>query len=281
MMCLQSCGGNFSGECQDAILNLTSSCTIYLKARQQPSTLIRSHRAMDGPFNPTTIGQLYNPSTVDPIAGIGTSLANMNLGGPANTAFNLQGGLGQLVPSPGSPSRILAGPGPSNSPFPMMPLQHQGPVGTGASIVSNVNSIGNINRMGPNPALDKPRIPETSLFPDMLNVSKDIEDEANSYFQRIYNHPPHPTLTIDEVLDMLKRFQDSPVKRERDVSADSYRRYFLILFIYYRYSIACCAIYSKSTDFFRNIPTKNYTSPHNFLVESSNVASYHRTCTKA
>ncbi|KAK9738808.1 CCR4-NOT transcription complex subunit 1 TTP binding domain [Popillia japonica] len=172
---------------------------------------------MDGPFNPTTIGQLYNPSTVDPIAGIGTSLANMNLGGPANTAFNLQGGLGQLVPSPGSPSRILAGPGPSNSPFPMMPLQHQGPVGTGASIVSNVNSIGNINRMGPNPALDKPRIPETSLFPDMLNVSKDIEDEANSYFQRIYNHPPHPTLTIDEVLDMLKRFQDSPVKRERDV----------------------------------------------------------------
>ncbi|KAI4469623.1 ccr4-not transcription complex [Holotrichia oblita] len=217
MMCLQSCGGSFSGECQDAILNLTSSCTIYLKARQQPSTLIRSHRAMDGPFNPTTIGQLYNPSSVDPIAGIGTSLANMNLGGPANTAFNLQGGLGQLVPSPGSPSRILAGPGPSNSPFPMMPLQHQGPVGTGASLVSNVNSIGNINRMGPNPALDKPRIPETSLFPDMLNVSKDIEDEANSYFQRIYNHPPHPTLTIDEVLDMLKRFQDSPVKRERDV----------------------------------------------------------------
>jgi CCR4-NOT transcription complex subunit 1 len=47
------------------------------------------------------------------------------------------------------------------------------------------------------------------------NVSKEIEDEANSYFQRIYNHPPHPTLSIDEVLEMLKKFQDSPNKRER------------------------------------------------------------------
>lgn len=46
-------------------------------------------------------------------------------------------------------------------------------------------------------------------------VSKEIEDEANSYFQRIYNHPPHPTLSIDEILDLLKKFQDSPHKRER------------------------------------------------------------------
>lgn len=55
-----------------------------------------------------------------------------------------------------------------------------------------------------------------NLFPDMPGpVSKEIEDEANSYFQRIYNHPPHPTLSIDEVLEMLKTFQDSPNKRER------------------------------------------------------------------
>lgn len=60
-------------------------------------------------------------------------------------------------------------------------------------------------------------IGETSnLFPDVApTVSKEIEDEANSYFQRIYNHPPHPTLSIDEVLEMLKKFQDSPNKRER------------------------------------------------------------------
>ncbi|KAL3243942.1 hypothetical protein MRX96_019525 [Rhipicephalus microplus] len=57
-----------------------------------------------------------------------------------------------------------------------------------------------------------------SILPEMNQpVSKEIEDEANGYFQRIYNHPPHPTLSIAEVLDMLKRFQESPIKSERDV----------------------------------------------------------------
>lgn len=46
-------------------------------------------------------------------------------------------------------------------------------------------------------------------------MPKDIEDEANSYFQRIYNHPPHPTLSIEEILDLLKKFQSSSEKRER------------------------------------------------------------------
>ncbi|KAF8774617.1 CCR4-NOT transcription complex subunit 1 like protein [Argiope bruennichi] len=48
-------------------------------------------------------------------------------------------------------------------------------------------------------------------------VSKEIEDEANSYFQRIYNHAPHSSLPIEEVLDMLKRFKESPIQREREV----------------------------------------------------------------
>jgi CCR4-NOT transcription complex subunit 1 len=37
--------------------------------------------------------------------------------------------------------------------------------------------------------------------------SKEVEDKANSYFQQIYNQPPHPTMSIDEVLEMLKRFK--------------------------------------------------------------------------
>ena len=45
--------------------------------------------------------------------------------------------------------------------------------------------------------------------------SKEVEDEANSYFQRIYNQPPHPTMSINEVLDMLKRFKDSSNKKEK------------------------------------------------------------------
>ncbi|KAF2893609.1 hypothetical protein ILUMI_12564 [Ignelater luminosus] len=218
ILCLQSCAMNMSAECQEAILAMAANCSILLKSHQQPSAILRSHRGLDGPFNPSSMaGQLYNPASVDAITGINSTLANINLGGPTSSAFNLQGGLGPLVPSPGSPSRLL-GAGPSNSPFPIMPLQHQGPVGTAASLVPGVNTIGNLSRIGPNPGIDKPRLPETNLFPEIApNVSKDIEDEANSYFQRIYNHPPHPTLSIDEVLDMLKKFQDSSSKREREV----------------------------------------------------------------
>lgn len=221
LVCLQSCVNGMTNESQDVVVTMAS---IFMKNRHQPATILRSHRTMDsGAFNPSSIaGQLYNTSGVDPMTGITSTLGNINLTGPTSSAFNLQGGLGPLVSSPGSPSRLL-GAGPSNSPFPMIPIQHQGPVGTGASLVPSVNNIGNMARMGPNPGIDKPRLPESNLFPEIApNVSKDIEDEANSYFQRIYNHPPHPTLSIDEVLDMLKRFQDSPSKREREVGTKFY-----------------------------------------------------------
>lgn len=40
----------------------------------------------------------------------------------------------------------------------------------------------------------------SQIFDMPQSVSKEVEDEANSYFQRIYNHPPHPTLSIEEVI---------------------------------------------------------------------------------
>lgn len=36
------------------------------------------------------------------------------------------------------------------------------------------------------------------------HFSKEIDDEANSYFQRIYNHPPHPTMSVDEVRSLIQ-----------------------------------------------------------------------------
>jgi len=62
-----------------------------------------------------------------------------------------------------------------------------------------------------------------------VSVPKDIEDEANSYFQRIYNLAPHNSLSIDEVLETLKRFQESPVKRERVIILTFYCRIYLII----------------------------------------------------
>lgn len=216
LACLQGCGITVSPEVSEAILNMVTNCSVLLsKPRQHPPNVLR-HRAMDPTFNPFPAPQ------VDQLGNLGTNLAGMSLGGPPNSsAFSLTGGLGPLVSTPGSPSRLMA---PSQSPaphFPMLPLG--APVGTqvgpGPSLVPGV-SVGAMTRLGPQPTtVEKTRLGEaSSLFPDMSpTVSKEIEDEANSYFQRIYNHPPHPTLSIDEVLEMLKKFQDSPNKREREV----------------------------------------------------------------
>lgn len=242
LACLQVCAGSVSQELSEAILTMVANCSILLsKPRQPPPGVLRTHRGIEPAFNASTLGgQLFSASQVDPIANIGSSLANINLTGapgslgpPSSTAFNLPGALGPLVSTPGSPSRLIGpNPGPSQSPFPMMPLGsqlHSGPVGTqvgpGPSATSLVPgmTVSSINALGrglaPQPGVEKNRIGDTStLFPEMSGtVSKEVEDEANSYFQRIYNHPPHPTLSIDEVLDMLKKFQDSPNKREREV----------------------------------------------------------------
>jgi len=67
------------------------------------------------------------------------------------------------------------------------------------------------------------------IFPDMpQNVSPEIEKEADIYFQRIYNHSTNgpQSMSIDEVLDMLQRFQDSPHQREKDVYSCMIRNLF-------------------------------------------------------
>ncbi|XP_014599936.1 PREDICTED: CCR4-NOT transcription complex subunit 1 isoform X2 [Polistes canadensis] len=226
LACLQVCAGSVSQECSEAIMTMVQNCSLMLNkstmSRPPPPGVLR-HRGLE-PFNPATLGgQLFSSKQVDPLGNLSTSLASMGLGSslgpPSSSAFNLPGALGPLVSAPGSPSRLT---GPSPSPFPMLPLSsqlHSGPVGTQGPSVLPGSTIGGLGRLGPPTGIEKARIPETStLFPDMpQNVSKEIEDEANSYFQCIYNHPPHPTLSIDEVLDMLKKFQDSGSKREREV----------------------------------------------------------------
>ncbi|KAJ9577751.1 hypothetical protein L9F63_005671, partial [Diploptera punctata] len=248
LACLQGCAGSVAQDLSETILTMVANCSIMLsKPRPPPPGVLRTHRGIDPAFNPSSLGgQLFSGNQVqqvDPLANISSSLANINLAGapagmgpPSSSAFNLTGGLGPLVSAPGSPSRLMgpAAPGPSQSPFPMIPLgsqlQHSAPVGAqvgpgpaGTSLVAGVgvSAIGALSqRMGPQSGVEKSRLGDatTNLFPEMSqNVSKEIEDEANSYFQRIYNHPPHPTLSIDEVLEMLKKFQDSPNKREREV----------------------------------------------------------------
>lgn len=217
LACLHLCISNVQPDLSDAILAVIANCTLIInKSRQTVQGIARAHRVLETPFNPAGLGaQIFTAPTVDAMATLGPNIANMNLGAPTANPFTLPGTLGPLVSTPGSPSRLI-GAGP-NSPFAIMPLQH-------APNMPNMSGL----RMGPAPAIDKPRLPENPIhFPEMAqNVSKEIEDEANGYFQRIYNHPPHPTLSIDEVLDMLKKFQDSPNKREREVFSCMLRNLF-------------------------------------------------------
>ncbi|XP_034255857.1 CCR4-NOT transcription complex subunit 1 isoform X2 [Thrips palmi] len=240
--CLQGCSVGLSQELTEIIMTMVANCSILLNKPRQPPPgpgVLRSHSQTHrtGLEHSLLGGQVF-PTSTDPMASLSSTLVGLNLssmgpggmgGPPTSSAFNLPGSLGPLVSTPGSPSRLLApsgptGPGPSQSPFPMLlnnQLQHVGgPVGSqvqGGAGTSLVGGMG-IPHLGPQP-VDKTRLGEISqMFPEMSpNVPKEIEDEANSYFQRIYNHPPHPTLSIDEVLEMLKKFKDSSSKREKEV----------------------------------------------------------------
>lgn len=94
--------------------------------------------------------------------------------------------------------------------------------------LSGLPPVNNLGRIAPTPTSDKLNMSiNNQAMPDMTQkVSKEVEDEANGYFQRIYNHSPHPTLSIDEVLDMLHRFQESQVEREREVQQCMVRNLF-------------------------------------------------------
>lgn len=224
LTCLQACVGSVQQDLADMIVAMSTHCTILLnKQRQQqqqqqqqapPPGVLR--RGLESSFSSSTanLGMFSGPS-VDSISGLGSNMAGLNLSGPANGSFSFGTSMiGNLISTPTSPSRLIQGQ--SNSPF-QLPIP-----------LSGLPPVNNLSRIAPTPTGDKLSLSVgNQAFPDMAtNVSKEVEDEANSYFQRIYNHPPHPTLSIDEVLDMLQRFQDSQQEREREVSQCMLRNLF-------------------------------------------------------
>lgn len=208
-------------EIAESAAQIVANCNNYLNKRHVPPPgVIRSvsHRGLESGFNANlNVNQMFGGPAEALANQLSSNMGALNLNATTNNAFNFGNVLNNLVSTPASPSRLLAGVGgpsnSSNSPFAMMPTTPQ-----------NLN-LGNLGRIVPTPAApgDKlnqpPNAPAAAqtLFPEMPAISKEIEDEANGYFQRIYNHPPHPTLSIDEVLEMLLRFQESTVPREREV----------------------------------------------------------------
>lgn len=93
------------------------------------------------------------------------------------------------------------------------------------SITSSLNSVNNSqllnNLNGTNSNFNINIQPQDRMKVNEFleqKVSPEVEKEADTYFQRIYNQSAQGSMTVDEVLDMLKRFQDSPNKREREVA---------------------------------------------------------------
>ncbi|XP_030438107.1 CCR4-NOT transcription complex subunit 1 isoform X11 [Gopherus evgoodei] len=230
LACLQACAGSVSQELSETILTMVANCSnVMNKARQPPPGVMPKGR----PPSASSLDAI-SPVQIDPLAG----MASLSLGGSAVPhTQSMQGfppNLGSAFSTPQSPAKA----------FPPLSTQNQTTafsgigglssqlpgglttgsltgIGTGALGLPAVNNDPFVQRKLSTSGLNQPTFQQTDLsqvWPEAnQHFSKEIDDEANSYFQRIYNHPPHPTMSVDEVLEMLQRFKDSNIKREREV----------------------------------------------------------------
>ncbi|XP_017106115.2 CCR4-NOT transcription complex subunit 1 isoform X1 [Drosophila bipectinata] len=225
--CLQNCINNcMQPEMVEVVMQMTANVAIMAnkaRAQQQPGlvpppppNMLRGHRGMDlsggivppppqQPFSGNLNAQMFAPG-MDPLTNMSNNLAGLNLSGP-NGGFNF----GNMLTSP---SRLM---NPGASPYPLNPMQMPQ-----APPPPNVGNLGRMLPGGPQQPTPTPTPtapnPNNPVMADLqIPVSKEVEDEVNSYFQRIYNHQPNPTLSIDEVLDILQRFKESSNRREQEV----------------------------------------------------------------
>ncbi|XP_045389219.1 CCR4-NOT transcription complex subunit 1 isoform X9 [Lemur catta] len=226
LACLQACAGSVSQELSETILTMVANCSnVMNKARQPPPGVMPKGR----PPSASSLDAI-SPVQIDPLAG----MASLSIGGSAAPhTQSMQGfppNLGSAFSTPQSPAKAfppLSTPNQTTAFSGIGGLSSQLPGGlgtgslTGALGLPAVNNDPFVQRKLGTSGLNQPTFQQTDLsqvWPEAnQHFSKEIDDEANSYFQRIYNHPPHPTMSVDEVLEMLQRFKDSTIKREREV----------------------------------------------------------------
>ncbi|XP_051057874.1 CCR4-NOT transcription complex subunit 1 isoform X8 [Phodopus roborovskii] len=236
LACLQACAGSVSQELSETILTMVANCSnVMNKARQPPPGVMPKGR----PPSASSLDAI-SPVQIDPLAG----MASLSIGGSAAPhTQSMQGfppNLGSAFSTPQSPAKAfppLSTPNQTTAFSGIGGLSSQLPVGglgtgsltgigTGGLGLPAVNNDPFVQRKLGTSGLNQPTFQQSKMKPSDLSqvwpeanqhFSKEIDDEANSYFQRIYNHPPHPTMSVDEVLEMLQRFKDSTIKREREV----------------------------------------------------------------
>ncbi|XP_066569707.1 CCR4-NOT transcription complex subunit 1 isoform X19 [Amia ocellicauda] len=255
LACLQSCAGSVSQELSETILTMVANCSnVMNKARQPPPGVMPKGRApstssLDA-ISPVQIDPLSAMGSLT-IGGPAASHTQSMQGFPTNlsSAFSNPQSPAKAFPALTNPNQTtpFGGIGALSSQLPgeekssldfIEPAPHFNPVlrslGTGSLTGIGAGGLGlpavNSDPFGQRKmsasGLNPPTFQQSKMKPSDLSqvwpeanqhFSKEIDDEANSYFQRIYNHPPHPTMSVDEVLEMLQRFKDSTIKREREV----------------------------------------------------------------
>ncbi|GCC35607.1 hypothetical protein chiPu_0014093 [Chiloscyllium punctatum] len=235
LACLQACAGSVSQELSETILTMVANCgNVMNKARQPPPGVMPKVRAPS-----TSSIETMSPVQIDPLSG----MASLTIGGSAASLTpSMQGfttNLSSAFNTPQSPAKAFPPLSTPNQTTPFsgigsLPSQLPGSLGTGSLsgmgtgglALPTVNTDPFGQRKMSTSGLNPQTFQQSKMKPSDLSqvwpeanqhFSKEIDDEANSYFQRIYNHPPHPTMSVDEVLEMLQRFKDSNIKREREV----------------------------------------------------------------
>ncbi|KAL4234231.1 CCR4-NOT transcription complex subunit 1 [Mactra antiquata] len=250
LTCLQVCANSVSKELSEVILRMIASASVILKQRQAPvgpKPINPAPVAQVGPGPTAPVGGTLgtgNNSGLSLGPNMGQTNIGSGLGNSSSTQLDPADTLG-IPKSWGVPGQVSSGFGASTNPTPGSPAKGFPTQSTSAfgSIQNMTSQLQNltipsstmaglgapraqqvIKPQGPPvtpqtmPQAGQPAAEISNIFPDMNpTFTKEVEDEANSYFQRIYNQPPHPTMSIDEVLEMLKRFKDSASRKEKDV----------------------------------------------------------------
>nr|QOW64962.1 hypothetical protein [Lymnaea stagnalis] len=261
--CLRMWTQHLNPELAETINSMLNNASIYLsKPRPPPPGAMPGIGPKQPPYpaqnmldSLSNIGGVLNqagPGVVGPpgTQNLPQAIANLTLGPPvppgspsksfpplsqqqqAAPGMNFNPMMGNPMPSIGMPTSMPQniGPGPNAvpgpGPVPRPPVNSLPSLGTATApkigMPMNQERLGNRTVQPGNPASDM-----SNIFPEMTQTfSKEVEDRANTYFQQIYNQPPAPTMSIDEVLSMLKSFKDAQEKTNRDVFACMLRNLF-------------------------------------------------------
>ncbi|XP_074929771.1 CCR4-NOT transcription complex subunit 1 isoform X10 [Chelonoidis abingdonii] len=237
LACLQACAGSVSQELSETILTMVANCSnVMNKARQPPPGVMPKGR----PPSASSLDAI-SPVQIDPLAG----MASLSLGGSAVPhTQSMQGfppNLGSAFSTPQSPAKAFpplstqnqttafSGIGGLSSQLPVGGLTTGSltGIGTGALGLPAVNNDPFVQRKLSTSGLNQPTFQQSKMKPSDLSqvwpeanqhFTKEIDDEANSYFQRIYNHPPHPTMSVDEYIEYGQQSRDPPVKMQGSIT---------------------------------------------------------------